>query len=147
MVAVMDGFGEAFQPLRQSWATALAALAGAVIATGCNSSQIPCSSSVPSYCASAAQPICSWSVYSDAASFSCQYTLLSTACGPYDIAYQRGVDTGVESYYDRSTGQLVAALFLNAEFDKTSCLAGPGAFPQPSCPLSEFISSCPDAGP
>ncbi len=130
-----------------SWKTVQAALLAALVAGGC-SSQLPCASSVESYCASPAQPICSWSVFSDPTStrFDCRHTGLNTSCGPYDNAWQFGVDYGVQSYYDRTTGQLVAVVADSA--NTQTCLAGPASgFSPPACPATDFTTLCPDAGP
>ena len=130
------------------WLAALKVLASAFAICACNGSQLPCSSSVASYCASAPQPICNWSVYTEPTSFNCQFTVLSTSCGSYDIAYQRGVDTAVESYYERTNGTLVAAVSVSANVGSGRfCIAGPSSgFSEPTCPLSGFAASCPDGG-
>ncbi len=144
-----------------SWKDVGAALLAALVAGGCNSplpppcgacpaQLLPCASSVESYCASAAQPICSWTVFSDPTStrFDCRHTGLNTSCGPYDNAWQFGVDTGVQSYYDRATGQLVAVVADSANTQSSTCLAGPASgFSPPACPATDFTTVCPDAGP
>jgi hypothetical protein len=131
---------------RESWSALWRArFAALAAACACSGGGLPCASSVAAYCASAQQPVCNWSDYAKPAN--CPYTSLNTSCSPYDVAIQHGVDTGVTSYYQRTTGELVAAVSYTT-FGR-SCIAGPqgSGFSEPDCPSSGFSPNCPDAGP
>ena len=70
--------------------------------------------------------------------------VLTEECGEYEVLESRGVDTGEDDYYEKSTGSLVAIVALSANCGCSTCLGGPVAFaPVTSC--GPAVSACPGA--
>jgi hypothetical protein len=68
-------------------------------------------------------------------------------CGPYNVRLFIDVDVRSYSFYERASGSLVAVIAENLA--GATCIAGPPAFIQPSCPDTRnenLWSPCPDAG-
>jgi hypothetical protein len=69
---------------------------------------------------------------------------LVEVCGGYDVLAMYSGPYGVENYYDRVTGQLVAVVGFNKY---EVCLGGPPGFARPSnCSSMSACDSLPDAG-
>ncbi len=126
----------------------LVALLGAAACEGAAPASSPgklaCAQPVATWCAGQG-PACSWSLYADPTRFDCAHTSVG-ACGPYDVAVAQRVDAGTISYYDASSGELVAAVEYGGAPGPTAerCAAGPSdGFAVPSCPQAAFVSSCP----
>jgi hypothetical protein len=108
------------------------AIALLIALLGCGSGggpTLPCNTSITSYCT---QNNCT---YPPQPAFGCAHTHVDMNCGPYISVTDMGVDTGSISYYDRSTGALVAVTDYSANFGgHTTCVAGPsGGFVVPQC--------------
>ena len=103
------------------------ALSLAIVACSDNSSVLPCSMSIASYCA---QNACS--SYPPPLSGPCGLRYVNANCGAYIAVDDHSVDTGAVSYYDRATGMLVAVVsFVNT---RRMCEAGPSSgFAEPTC--------------
>jgi hypothetical protein len=92
-------------------------------------SALHCSESIDTYC-SAGASFCvrSWSV-----SLCGTPTPAFGSCDGYYFSRSAELSTSMTvQYYDKSSGQLVAILFTDA--DSTKCVAGPADFSPPSCP-------------
>ena len=67
------------------------------------------------------------------------------ACGSYDVHYIQYVDTYGISFYDPTSGALIAVVDGNGPFE--GCAGGPADFALPSCPNAQRTwRTCPDAG-
>ena len=139
--------GEERSPL---WGVALVLLASTSVACG-KEDGLPCASSAAAYCASTPEAVCNWSLYT-APGFMCPDTRLNDSCDPpYYEAALLGYKTNVVllSYYDRTTGQLVAVvsqLIIGPSGGSMSCVAGPGSFSRPNCPGNSTVATCFDGG-
>jgi hypothetical protein len=130
---------------------ALVLLASASVA--CGKGGLPCTSSAAAYCASTPEAVCNWSLYT-APSFMCRETWLKDSCDPpYNEASQPDFDSNLIhfSYYDRTTGQLVAVLSQLIDgpavgASSLSCVAGPDSLSRPSCPGNSTVAPCYDGG-
>lgn len=73
-------------------------------------------------------------------------------CGRFDVLSDYGVDEGNSSYFDHTTGALVALLRVGV---LSGCIYGPPEFQPPDCPPDASVTACPaptdgsvrDAGP
>jgi len=101
---------------------------------GGSGSSLTCPNSVEAFCASGHETQCSWS--SEIGSTACQSVAV---CGGYLVANEHGVDTGTFSYYDTTTGQVLAVVAYGVPGSLT-CTAGPSAgFVVPACPPTDFV--------
>jgi hypothetical protein len=116
---------------------------------GCNSPD--CKQSIDDYCKTA-RPSCvtNWAQFHIDARATCAtvadgIAASNTLCGGYNVALVGGVDTNTLLYYDPTTGQLVAAVFSDANRGSRSCVGGPSRFQEPThCDFSGGL--CGDAG-
>jgi hypothetical protein len=98
---------------------------------------LTCDTTVNEYCGDS-QNVCLFSAYTDGTAILCERAEVSRNCGGYDVVRVHGIDTGTYSYYDTTTGKLVAAFGYSAP-SGSGCAAGPAdGFTPPSCPDSSF---------
>jgi hypothetical protein len=79
-------------------------------------------------------------------------TIWETICGPYLVVTDWTVDNGSATFYDRTTGAIVA--ILQGGNAGTSCLSGPPQFTVPACSTLPYCAQagcrsqllCPDGG-
>jgi hypothetical protein len=102
---------------------------------GHSGSPLTCDSSVDVYCAGIHEVQCSWSA--EIGSPACQSV---ATCGGYLVANQHGVDTGTYSYYDQTTGQLLAVTAYGVPGRLTCAAGSSGGFVVPDCPVTEFVA-------
>jgi hypothetical protein len=125
-------------------ACAAASLLGAELG-GCSSSSssspLSCSQTVDAFCA---QPPGCLSFQDAVTHCTAAQKVTSSPCSGYLVIQTLTPDSNQLSYYDATTGKLVAVVF-NGE----SCVAGPSSFTIPSCtadaPCSGADGGAPDA--
>jgi len=97
----------------------------------------PCPVSIATYCGASVREGCTpaWSaVLADTTICSnpqVREEEMDSACAPYEIRQITYVDSGTRSYYDSSSGALVA-IWSFGLFSGNNCLAGPANLSQPS---------------
>jgi hypothetical protein len=107
-----------------------------------------CDATITQWCATAATASCDWSSATNAASL-CAATAPTSLgqCGAVVALRQVGTDVTTISYFDGTSGHLVAVTSTSAANGSTpECLAGTqGSFTSPACSWSR--AGCPDGGP
>jgi hypothetical protein len=124
-------------------------LATLVLVAGCSSSPV-CGQSIDEYCKTAV-PAClrNWAQFPVDTQATCSTFVdgvwaSSVPCGGYNVAFIGGVDTSTHLYYDEVTGELVAAIFYDANRGSRICAGGSATFHEPmTCDLPS--SNCSDA--
>jgi len=70
----------------------------------------------------------------------------SLNCGNYYVFSESDVETSTSFYYSAQTGQLVAIVDGNGQWQTARCRGGPSDFVEPTCSTHKYFT-CPDAGP
>ena len=106
---------------------------------------VTCNRTVATACATPSATDCPFPTFEAARAAAgcdttCTVRVSSSACGAYDVAEERGVDTVTSHYFDHTSGSLVAIVRYGATLiGGYTCGAGPSTFDAPSCAASTFV--------